>query len=561
MLVEISCNQFHGGPIRFYDGLNVVRGNTGGIGKSMFLMILDFAFGGSDYIPYAQKAVTPFIKSEQEFRFTFEFDGEPLYFTRGTANSSFVIQHSKDFKSIIKKRAVRDYQTLLAERYRINLGDDVSFRDFSKHFYRIYRRDNCFERRPLTFKTDGDASSIEFLMRLFNQYEAFEKLKAVMDNPNYKSLAAKRKEFRDTNIHGRIDQLKKENAEMALRRETLTSEAEDLEFRFIGVEASDGEKIMTGQQELRLLTRQRRQLAAQLQAINSNRDNYNEAPMADFSALQRFFPDANIQTLGAIEQFHSKIAEILAAEIQQELERLRPAIQRMDTEISRLQQEIRASGDVRQEMMSRMAQYHKTSNTIDENEKELERLRTLLEEQERLAKLERAIISLKEQKAAAIAEVGRKINSAMDEFNGRVTQGHKQAPALNITNTDQDGLSYSLETPDDTSEKTSYKNLVLYDLAILALTPLPVLMHDSNITKRIEDNEFEEILRLYQESGRQIFIAVDKLSTPTAEEMLNAAEILSLSKGGGELFGRSWSWTEKAPKESPAEATEETTDE
>lgn len=40
-------------PIYFHKGLNVVMGNDTGansIGKSTFLMIIDFIFGGEDYI-------------------------------------------------------------------------------------------------------------------------------------------------------------------------------------------------------------------------------------------------------------------------------------------------------------------------------------------------------------------------------------------------------------------------------------------------------------------------------------------------------------------------------
>ena len=58
MLMEIRCDDFKENdnvrkPITFYKGLNVVLGNESGtnsVGKSTFLMILDFVFGGDDYI-------------------------------------------------------------------------------------------------------------------------------------------------------------------------------------------------------------------------------------------------------------------------------------------------------------------------------------------------------------------------------------------------------------------------------------------------------------------------------------------------------------------------------
>lgn len=58
MLKEIFCDRFISNgkirePILFHEGLNTILGSETGsnsIGKSTFLMILDYAFGGMDYI-------------------------------------------------------------------------------------------------------------------------------------------------------------------------------------------------------------------------------------------------------------------------------------------------------------------------------------------------------------------------------------------------------------------------------------------------------------------------------------------------------------------------------
>ena len=57
MLKEIRCDKFISNgvirdPICFHSGLNTVLGSASGtnsIGKSTFLMIIDFVFGGNDY--------------------------------------------------------------------------------------------------------------------------------------------------------------------------------------------------------------------------------------------------------------------------------------------------------------------------------------------------------------------------------------------------------------------------------------------------------------------------------------------------------------------------------
>lgn len=51
MLVELRCEKFHQKVIKFHKGMNVVLGSLdadNSIGKTTFLMILDFIFGGDD---------------------------------------------------------------------------------------------------------------------------------------------------------------------------------------------------------------------------------------------------------------------------------------------------------------------------------------------------------------------------------------------------------------------------------------------------------------------------------------------------------------------------------
>ena len=53
MLLEIKCDKFRIQPTPFKLGLNVIEGSDDGgnsIGKSTFLMIIDFVLGGSDYL-------------------------------------------------------------------------------------------------------------------------------------------------------------------------------------------------------------------------------------------------------------------------------------------------------------------------------------------------------------------------------------------------------------------------------------------------------------------------------------------------------------------------------
>ena len=146
---------------------------------------------------------------------------------------------------------------------------------------------------------------------------------------------------------------------------------------------------------------------------------------------------------------------------------------------------------------------------------------------------------LENRQSGVFRELQNIISNKMNELNDTIYDGKKQAPILTLN---PNGKSYIFETPRDTGTGTSYKSLVVFDLSILALTPLPTLIHDSVVLKQIADDPLEKILGLYQKSGKQIFIALDKGGSYTkrTEEILEQTAVLRLSDNGKELFGRSW---------------------
>ena len=103
--------------------------------------------------------------------------------------------------------------------------------------------------------------------------------------------------------------------------------------------------------------------------------------------------------------------------------------------------------------------------------------------------------------------------------------------------------------PENISEGTAYKNLVLYDLCLAQLCPVPVMIHDSNILKRIDDAYLEQILLHYQKCGSQVFIAFDKAEAakPAEKKILEESTLIHLYDGH-ELFGQSWSKMQAQPE-------------
>ena len=126
----------------------------------------------------------------------------------------------------------------------------------------------------------------------------------------------------------------------------------------------------------------------------------------------------------------------------------------------------------------------------------------------------------------------------MKELNDTLYTERRQAPHLEFNEYN----SYTFETPDDKGTGTNYKGMVIYDLAVLFLTDLPAIAHDSLILKNIGDGPVDGIMRIYAQSQKQIFIAFDKQSAykPATRQILEANTVLHLSKDGCELYGESW---------------------
>ena len=84
--------------------------------------------------------------------------------------------------------------------------------------------------------------------------------------------------------------------------------------------------------------------------------------------------------------------------------------------------------------------------------------------------------------------------------------------------------------------------MILYDLALLELTRLPFVIHDSVLFKNLSDNRVIKVFEEYEKSEKQIFVSFDKKNSYESGELKKRIEnytMIELYAGGGELFGRS----------------------
>ena len=100
MLLEIRCKEFKDEdnvrePIVFHPGLNTIMGASrasNSIGKTTFLLVIDFVFGGRDYV-MLNNDVTKNV-GEHSVEFAFKF-GEDIYRFSVGGHSPFSCVHAQ----------------------------------------------------------------------------------------------------------------------------------------------------------------------------------------------------------------------------------------------------------------------------------------------------------------------------------------------------------------------------------------------------------------------------------------------------------------------------------
>ena len=540
MLVEIRCDEFisYGEkrpPITFHTGLNTVLGDETGsnsIGKSTFLMIVDFVFGGNDYVTRSldvQKQVGP-----HSIQFAFEFNGKVHHFSRETVDHTYVTRCDDNYNPI-SDMTIADYRKFLLGHYKIDLPL-ISFRDIVGRYFRIYGRENLEEKKPLhSVRQETDKDAITALLKLFDMYAPVASLaEAVTNSKKEKDAYKKAQDFHFVPKIGKRKLAQNEKRIAELQTELLRIQRASGE-QIMGLDTQQAQQVAALKQRLGNVRRQRGRLESQLRAVENDLAFDNPRLENNFQDLLLFFPEANLKKIEDIERFHRQLAHVLNSEFEEAKQRLTALIKVAEEEINSLVKEIRASGLPPKVSRGVLESYSTKKEEIAFLEKENKAYQKMEELKVAAKSLEVRLNALQEEQ---IGFLQSEINVKMNALNDYVYGGEKKPPVLTIKKPN----SYTFLTPDDTGTGTSYKGLVLFDLSVLELTPLPALVHDSVILKQIGDEPLERIMELYSRSPKQVFIALDKKGSylENTQEILERTAVIHLSDGGNELFGRSW---------------------
>ena len=146
--------------------------------------------------------------------------------------------------------------------------------------------------------------------------------------------------------------------------------------------------------------------------------------------------------------------------------------------------------------------------------------------------------SLTKSQLSQEAILEQRINDEMARLNSLIFGENKNSPTLHFEST----KSYTFSTYDDHGTGTNYKGLIMFDVASLNLTELPLLIHDSFLFKNIGKDTMRKIIEIYRDAGYQIFISIDNVNNyhQETQQIINQNVVIELSPGGNELYGQKW---------------------
>lgn len=542
MLAEIQCDKFIDEgivrkPIKFHKGLNTILGARtakNSIGKTTFLLIVDFCFGGLDYVTLNSDIDENVGNHTIKFKFIFS-EGD-FYFARETSDARTVYSCDKNY-NYVSKMSLDTYNQFLFEKY--NLQDKGnSFREVVNGYFRIYGKDNSTERFPL--KSHGNDTMEQGIRRLMMLYGVFGN--AANLDKELKDAIEIEATYKNSRKHKLINGVtNKKDYENNIKRITeLEERRKSLDEKNAGglldIDSVKAARVAEMKRKLVSLNRQRRQAKSRLVAMQEDMDYGDASIKRDYSDLLEFFPNVNIKKIEEIDSFHKKINKVLKDEYKDNKKIIEALILNIDNEIKTLENEIKSINEIPNVSTAALESYVAI-------EQELSELREANDYYDKVNELHNRTkdLTIRYNKAIInmVNETQNEINLKLKKYNALVCKPKTSAPYINI----RDSKSYSYKIPNDTGTGSQVRGMLLLDYVTLESTPLPAIIEDSMSIKQIEDEATIKLFELFNESTKQIFITIDKgesySDNNSLPKVIQNTKVLELSEGHA-LFGKSW---------------------
>lgn len=523
MLFEIACEKFRRNSIIFHEGLNVVLGDdnaTNSIGKSSFLMIVDFAYGGDSLIEHNKDIVAEL--GHHDYYITFLLDVSKTRFCRGTSRPELVYPCAED-GSLGDPISVNEYKAWLTIELKLK-EHDATFRSLVSLFSRIWGKPNLDVHHPLhSVPAQSARECVDTLIKIFNLYKPIAELVREL-----KEIESEQSDLRRAFKRRIVPNIgKKKYAENSGLIEEMQAELSDIKANLASYALTI--KSIVNKEVLELKTEKDELLALKLDVESKLRRVCGSllenkfVRSSSFEGLKAFFPQVNADRLANIEEFHSSIAKILKGELNSSLQVLTAQASGLNERLSQIDEQLierLGSLDSPSVVVDRVFGVSNMLRTAQQENAFFEKNKVLTGQNKEMGD------QLSEKKLGTVKRIEDQLNRTMREIVSEIFGASRKSPHLNLLE-----YNYNFQVFEDTGTGTAYSSLIVLDLAVFKLTDLPFLIHDSILFKNVENAAVAQIVRIYGEIGKQVFIAIDEVDKYGSEaaDFLRQRAVMQLS--------------------------------
>lgn len=523
MLVEIRCAQFRDKVVTFHAGLNVVLGDenaTNSIGKSTLLMIVDFAFGGTDLLDHNKDIVAEL--GHHSYTFVFKFDDTTYTFRRGTIEPGVVFVCGEN-EEAIQSLELSEFTAFLMQAYAVDLPD-ISFRSLVNLHLRIWGKDNLTVERPLhTVQAQSGTECVDRLLKELGEFDKLRQLSQLLD-----ALEEQLNAVRNAKQHSVIPKINKpQYVSNQLLISRLQGELAEIKTNLskyaTNLSAIVNKEIYGLKVEKDKLLNRRLQVSSQLQRVADNLRETRHVKSATFKELVAYFPNINQERLDKVEGFHNGLARVLRAELKDSEKELQAELEQIDGALKEIDDEMASSLSSIDQPSALVDDIFKVAISLQEATKE----NAAYEEEVTLrGKVAEARQSLVEEKETRLAIIQGLLNQGMNDVVARAFGEDRKSPRLSLRPN-----GYDFHIDEDTGTGTAYASLIVFDLAMFFASQLPIVAHDTILFKNVENDSVASLIPMYMRSQKQSFVALDEIKKygDEAARLLREQRVIELS--------------------------------
>lgn len=535
MLIKIICSLLNRGEISFCAGLNVILGDDdakNSIGKSSALMIIDFAMGGTSLLE--DKAGIIKSMGHHSYIFEFYFNGGKYFFSRSTNEPSIIRVCTNDYQ-VTSEISIEEYTAKLKNLYNLDHLRN-SFRSLVSPFSRIWNKGALDPEQPF-FSDAREAAGVAIgrLIDLFERSDDIAEEKSILDAHNEKKKIISKSMNEEIIPKINKTQYKANQNIIASKMNTIEALKQGFTGALSAYEALFDESLRKLQQRKNELANQRNEILIKKDRIERDLLGITPRLSANIALVQEFFPNVDAKRLEQVESFHQNISKAVQKELRKDLVIYSEQISNLNVEISDLEENIRtslASKGTPDDLFARVFELKEFVDKATEENKFYDKKEAIkIDASLSKKRLEDIYVSI-------FLDIETSLNKKLKSFNQVVYGPRRNASQLRI----KSASSYSFISPEDTGTGKAYAGLVGFDLAMLSLTHLPFIVHDSVLYKNIEVPATRNIIRILASVKRkQIFLAFDEAPKfgEMAERLLRTHTVLKLSDDEL-LYNKDW---------------------